>query len=255
MFDILELSDADRYAIWNEGISKQYAYVNYCNEDIKSRFITMREAARVADRRQMKNMVTTGKKLKDAGVKNYLKEIPFEEQADKVEFEKYENELKTHMIKAIKQGVFIVLGYEYPRQMSDAPKPVPLDVWDQYDPWHGDNFKLGTSKITDVRVTLKSSVASYFKPQQDIPQESPIPPVPATSSSPIEAKQAGRKSRKGEILSAFEILSSENRLTKDTPTQVLAHEIREYILNQTSLENRSITGLSDETIRRVIRST
>ncbi|MFC3053223.1 hypothetical protein [Kordiimonas pumila] len=256
MFDILTLPDADRYAIWSKGIAKEYAYVNYCNADIQARYTALKDAARAAERLRTKAIFKSVKEQSATNSRVVFSPPLLDSSIEKTEFETYDTDLKDQMLQDIKNGVFIVLGYQYPRGMSDAPKPVPLDVWDQSDPWSGNSFQLGSTKIIDVHITLKRSVASYFEALPEPEPEETIQNISQVALRvPFAQMKAGRKSRKEEILTAYETLKAQGVLTRDTPKAILGHEVREFILKGVPKPERRETGLSDETIRRIIRGT
>jgi len=146
-------------------------------------------------------------------------------------------------------GDLVGYGYATPRKPDDLPARIPDDVWDGKVNWSASSVTGAGLKFVSVRLVdeKKAEALKLADVRKRIDE--------GATAFPIAAAKAGRKSRRGEILAAYKTLEAEGAVTKDTPKAILGHEIRTFILKHVSAEDRSETGLSDETIRRIIRGT
>ena len=144
--------------------------------------------------------------------------------------------LEDDVLAQVQQKELIGYGYVLPRKVGDRPMQIPHDVWLGNIDWGSNSVSGNGLGFVSVRLVAVEKCTDVYE------------------NTKIRKRVAGRKSRKEEILLAYDALRSAGVLDRDTPTAILGHEIRSYILNDIPKEERRETGLSDETIRRTIRS-
>lgn len=249
MFDLLALSDAERYSIWAKGIDKEFAYVNYCDEKTKRRFIQLRDVARKADRAQLKNTLASIRKRTQEGEGFKLNMLPADEALEKTDFERFDTELKALMVKAIERGEFIVLGYQHPRKITDSPKPVPIDVWNRPDPWQGNGFNLGATKIVDVHITLKRSVARYFDKQESSAQDMQRHAV--AEHTPVKAPK-GRPTKEALIHKAFDYGVEVGIIDCSLSNKAIYNQVHNIIKTRWPDQYEGGKGLGDTPMRKYL---
>jgi hypothetical protein len=157
--------------------------------------------------------------------------------------------LEDDVLEQIDRKELVGLGYVMPRKTADSPIQIPSDIWSGHIDWSNSTVSGSGLSFVSVRLVENSKILSATSIEQPkaVKVGSPVEPFART--------KAGRKSRKEEILVAYEALKAAGVVTLDTPKAILGHEVREFILKDVPKLERRETGLSDETIRRTIRST
>ncbi len=155
-------------------------------------------------------------------------------------FNELERHLQTNILNGLRQNILFGIGFATPRHPNDIPAIVPQDAWDHFIGWHNGKIQKGSLKMEEIRIGRTSWVEEYNYPTEQI-------------SSTLESQSGpGPKSRKMEIVAAHAHLIETRQITLDTPVKTMAHMVRKHILSHLPEEKRSTTGLSNETIRRII---
>lgn len=245
-------------SIWEEGTDLSYAVSVFASDAAKIRekagklmFDNPSKALELAESINDEELIATITKTQTLGEKhkNYmpmqvlqaLGGIASKSGASKV--------LENDVLEQIQRKELIGFGYALPRKTVDTPIQIPSDIWSKRVDWS--NSTVSGSGLSFVSVRL---VENSKKLSVRLVEEADILTT-STFSSPFLPAKAGRKSRKEEIMVAYSALEARGVITKDTPTAILGHEIRNYIFEDVPTSERRKTGLSDETIRRVLRST
>jgi hypothetical protein len=156
--------------------------------------------------------------------------------------------LEDDVLDQIQQNMLVGFGYALPRKIDDTPLQIPSDIWTGSVNWRSNSVSGNGLSFVSVRLVENTKLISASPVNASETVKTDLPSVP------LAPAKAGRKSRKEEILAAFEVLLAGGVLTKDTPKSILGHEVREFVLKGVSKVDRRESGLSDETIRRIIRS-
>lgn len=157
--------------------------------------------------------------------------------------------LKDDVLSQIRRRQLIAFGFSLPRDTEDTPKRLPDDVWAGDVDWNNSAVSGAGLSFVSVRLVECSKVE-----HQDVSEKAGHNSTPV-SQQPIGPMKSGRKSRKDEILAAYNALKRDGIVSQDTPKAILGHKVREFIFKDVSRTERRETGLSDETIRRIVRGT
>jgi hypothetical protein len=155
--------------------------------------------------------------------------------------------LKDDVLSQIHRHKLIAFGYSLPRDSEDTPKRLPDDVWTGDVDWSNSAVSGAGLSFVSVRLVECGKVEHHEASGRAAAKSTPV------SKQPIGPKKSGRKSRKGEILAAYHALQRDAIVSQDTPKAILGHKVREFIFKGVSRSERRETGLSDETIRRIVR--
>lgn len=265
MIDLSKLSDIEIYNLWEKGNSYWQVSHALTDEKILKRQKELSELSHAHSLNKHKQLTDpTGKPPLVDLIKLFLDD-PYKDEKNKIN-----NQLHWNVIHALKSGKIIALGFEIPRKITSRPIEIPTDVIENgKNTFSGISAKRNTVekgkiKIEDIRFIWRRLVDTALSRIIPIkkngliiehdPQAIKAKTLPENSPK-ILPQKAGRKSRRQEILNAFKALSAEKKVTIDTSSTILSHLIREHIFLENPEQTPSDAGLSDETIRRIVRST
>lgn len=265
MIDLSELSDIELYHLWEKGNSYHGVLYALADKETLTRKNELFELSQAYSKEKTSNMISNPPEK--IGLLDLIETIT--DQPYKAEENKIEYQLHWNVVNALKSGQIIALGFEHPRKISARPIEIPTDIIENgkntFSSVFRDNKKIkkGNIKIEEVcfvwrqhvdnalSITTSGNSNSLVIDQYSHEHEE----NPSTKNkSVLMPTKVGRTSRKPEILQAFNTLSSENKVSINTPIQTLGHLVREFILKKTNAQSPRKTGLSDETIRRIIRT-
>jgi len=153
------------------------------------------------------------------------------------------------ILELLRREILIAIGFQAPRIQESEPCMVPADVWDGTIAWEDDRLTGNGLSFVGVRVAPPLSKEAL----DTLPEPPREDKVAAMPTEPVRPEARGPKSRKEEIIAAYQGLKRGSYVDENTPLKQLGPAIREYLKANTPLEEWRERGLGDETVRRVIQ--
>ena len=238
-----------RIRLWQNGIIKSHGYYWFAQKKIKTRFQRLQKLNQGFTSKQIKKMLDTPKTLETtSSPTEQLIAISSQQPPRKEEYEYLKNKLQTNALKWIRNGKLIAVGYQVPRQATDAPIEVPIDAWTTYSPWSNNEFQLGSLKIEDVRIINPSWFQSYIEPSNITTELDQT-----TTEKPRHTyPRQGRPSKRHIISDAYNMAVNTGQIDFNGSKKSICIFVRELIKTKWPDEFGKGKGFGDEVIRRTI---
>jgi hypothetical protein len=146
------------------------------------------------------------------------------------------SKMQIDLVRNLRNGQFIGVGYCEPRKPTDFPALIPRDIWD-------DQFNVDW-KQSKVAGNGLSFLSVKILPSDNLPQQYDAEPI---NHKP--PKKVGRPSVKQKIWDAYEILRDEDSIDFNKPQTHMYPQIREWLTKRFPKDIDRLGNLSDETIR------
>jgi hypothetical protein len=220
----------DAWLLWRRAIPLAQAYVRFARPEVLQRHQQLSEAVggcRLLER--LNERLAAGESFVDAlrGPVPRIQELWSLEEQMQQEFVSW---VRKHILKAY--------GFVIPRRPSDAPQPVPDDLWNGRIVWRASIILANGLEMHGVRLMPRHWEEQILAAQ---------PEAKATRGGP------GRPSRRAEILEAFEALDAAGRIDYREPMTRLFPAIRQW-LKERDPQAEADWGLHDKTIAKTIRT-
>ncbi len=249
MFDIAKLPSAVRYEIWRKGCPKEKAYIHFSSKDIQTKYNTLDQVISKQSRQKFSYMCKAFFEVEDNSIEMQNAISQLNNTPEQLEYEKLQDQLQRQMLIHLKEDNFITLGFQKPRGVNDAPVALPLDVWNDYNPWSGNSFHIGKTTIDDVRLTLRSSVMEYLI--EDTTLQSSSKDHLLTTVKVKEATK-GRPSKKGIIQNAFDLGIEQGLIDCSQSNKTVFYKVEQIIKAEWPEEYEDGKGLGETPMRKYL---
>lgn len=146
-----------------------------------------------------------------------------------------EDEQKSLVLTALHQGALLAYGYQLPRRIDDPPVAIPISLWRHAVRWH-------KNEIEGVGIKLVEVCLIPLKTIQALNNEAPTP------------QAHGRPTRETEIMQAHDFLITSGAIKASDTIKTKGPVIRAHLKSQNPSPDSRTDGLSDETIRRILKN-
>ena len=148
----------------------------------------------------------------------------------------FRRKLEKQCIDWVKLGRLVAYGFANPRKPADDPVKVPADLWDGFVNWNKSTVEYNGLKMQGVRLIQHTMIE---KTRGALPPSS-------------EGRGQGRRTRKPQILVAFEALYGDGLIDFEKPMAELYPQIREWVLHAHPDDPDGEKGLDNKTIQKHI---
>ena len=245
---------------WEQSPQLSDAYWRYAEKDVRQKYLRLAKVGGPAAINR--NLIRTMQSLQSAGA--YTSQDPttiskaFQDAVSPrraPEYKQLADALQKQCRRWLQQGHLIAVGFNKQRKAEDTPVPLPNDlvqsgsfVWDSNRAFGGHlemvNIRVGhinlLKRLSEVarNDACEATTGDIFKKADD--------------EIAVDRRSPGRKSRRDQIIEAYEVLLADNVITEAATLPAKHQAIYEWVKARYPDPPSRQDGLSQETIRRVL---
>lgn len=240
------LKTEDILFFWKSGVSLEQAILHFATPEGKAKYNALYQKKDTEFHQNLNTLSTPPDKKHGTEIwQNIGKMLTALSTGGGIEFTGHIESLKKEVIRYVRDGWLIALGYPMPRQAADPPQIIPDDVWVGKIDWQKSEIKGNGLHFVSVRISIyrtsKGCVLEHA-PQQPETIQLIAAPTP----------RIGRPSYKRVIKEAYDYLKSQNLIDHEHPMTACYPLIRDYLAKAYPARAGQYLDMANEAIRPVI---
>ena len=247
---------------WEQSPQLSDAYWRYAEKDVRQKYLRLAKVAGPAavNRNLLRTMQSLQASAFDsstrpdsATITKALQDAISPKRAP--DYEKLADGLKKQCLTWIRQGHLVAVGFNKRRKAEDIPVPLPNDLVQHGTfVWDSNRAFGGHLEMVNIRVGHINLLKRLYEAATEDAREGTKTEVATEAHEKIEVdrKSTGRKSRRDQIIEAYEVLSADGTIS-ETDTFPTKHQaIYKWVKARYPDPPSRQDGLSQETVRRVL---